>query len=121
MPFRSNHLSRLRGERAQASVELVGILPALLLVGLVAWQLALAGQAAWLCAHAARVAARAEAVRADPERAARSALPASLRSGLTVERASVSGALRVEVAVPVPLAVIRSPARVGVTVAIEGT
>ena len=107
-------------ERGQASVELVAVLPALLLAGLVAWQLVLAGHAAWLCSHAARVAARAEAVREDPLRAARSALPASLQPGLTVERTSRSGALRVEVGLPVPLDAIRSPARIGATVALEG-
>ena len=105
-------------EHGQASVELVGTLPAVLLVGLVVWQLALAGHAAWLCAHAARVAARAEAVHADPESAARSALPVSLRPGLTVERSGRPGAVRVEV--PVPLDAIRSPARVGATVALAG-
>ena len=98
----------------------MGALPALLLAGLVAWQLALAGHAAWLCAHAARVAARAEAVREDPRRAARSALPASLRPGMTVERTVASDALRVEVALPVPLDAIRSPARIGATVALAG-
>ena len=120
MPSHPPNLPRLSCERGQASAELVGILPALLLVGLVAWQLALAGHAAWLCAHAARVAARAEAVQADPEQAARSALPGSLRPGLTVERASGSRALRVEVALPVPLDAIGSPARIGATVALEG-
>ena len=35
-------------ERGQASVELLGALPAVLLVALAAWQLVLAGQAAWL-------------------------------------------------------------------------
>ena len=59
-----------------------------LLVGAVLWQLALAGHAAWACANAARVAARAEAVGADAERAARSALPGLPRArarGLAAE------------------------------------
>ena len=43
-------------------MELVAALPLVLLAALVAWQLALAGHAMWLCAHAARVAARADAV-----------------------------------------------------------
>lgn len=120
MSPRPSIVSCLRCERGQASVELVGTLPAVLLVGLVVWQFALAGHAAWLCAHAARVAARAEAVHADPESAARSALPRSLRPGLTVERSGRTGAVRVEVAVPVPLDAVGSPARVGATVALEG-
>ena len=60
---------RTESERGQASVELLGVLPALLLVVLVAWQFALAGHAAWLAGNAARVAARAGAVGADPARA----------------------------------------------------
>ena len=120
MPPPTSTACSRRSERGQASVELIGALPAVLLVGLVAWQLALVGHAAWLCAHAARVAARAQAVRVDPERAARSALPRSLRSGLTVERLGSSGAVRVEVAVPLLFDAFRSPPRIGATAALEG-
>ena len=49
-------------ERGQASVELVAVLPVVLVVGAVVWQLALVGHAAWLTANAARAAARAEIV-----------------------------------------------------------
>jgi hypothetical protein len=91
----------LRSERGQASVELLGVLPLALLALLVVWQLVLAGHAMWLCAQAARVAARAEAVSRDPGAAARSALPASLRHGVTVRRQSGGG---VEVRLRVPLA-----------------
>src|SRR3989442_3890291 len=72
----------LRHELGQASVELVGTLPLVLLAALVAWQLALAGQTLWLCANAARVAARAQVVGRDARAAARSALPAALGRGL---------------------------------------
>lgn len=89
----------LGSNRGQASVELVAILPFVLLLGLVLWQLVLAGHTAWLCANAARVAARAEAVGADGERAARSALPNSLERQLQVER-NDSGDVRVRVRVP---------------------
>ena len=89
-----------RSERGQASVELIGALPLVLLAALVAWQLALAGQALWLTAHAARVAARAEAVGRDPRSAARSALPRRLEGGLKVRRRSEGG---VEVTLRVPL------------------
>ena len=90
----------LRCERGQASVELVAMVPFVLLVGAVVWQLALAGHAAWAGANAARVAARAEAVGRDGERAARSALPSYLERGLTVDRER-SGTVRVGVRVPV--------------------
>ncbi len=78
----------------------MAIVPVVLLVGAVLWQLVLAGHAAWACANAARVAARAEAVGRDGERAARSALPGYLEPGLEVSRRE-SGATRVEVGVPV--------------------
>ncbi|HEU0025119.1 MAG TPA: hypothetical protein VFQ12_10825, partial [Thermoleophilaceae bacterium] len=66
------------GEAGQASVELVAALPLVLLAAAVAWQLALSGHTAWLCAHAARAAARADAVGRSAGAAARSALPLSL-------------------------------------------
>lgn len=101
-------------EGGQASVELLGTLPAVLLVGLVVWQLALAGHTAWLCAHAARAAV----VRADPEAAARSALPRTLGAGTTVERAGAG--VRVEVAVPLVVPTDRT-VRIGATAAlVEG-
>jgi len=89
-------------EAGQASVELVSVLPLVLLAGLVAWQLALTGHAAWTTAHAARVAARADAVGRSPARAARSALPASLERGLRVERRE-GGGVSVRVRVPLVL------------------
>ena len=68
----------------QAAVELVALLPlaALLLAG--AWQLVLAGHAAWAADAAARVAARAAAVGGDARAAATRSLPASLRRGVVV-------------------------------------
>ena len=90
----------LRPEAGQASVELVAAVPFVLLCAVVAWQLALAGQTAWLCANAARVAARAQAVGRDPRLAARSALPETLRRGLTVSSPR-GGVLRVRVRMPV--------------------
>jgi hypothetical protein len=86
-------------ERGQASIELMAAIPVVLLVGAVAWQLALLGHAAWLSAHAARAAARADAVGGSPGRAARSVLPRSLERGLRVERSG----RRVRVRVRVPL------------------
>jgi len=68
-------------ERGQASVELVAALPLVLVAGALAWQLALAGHALWLCAHAARAAARADSVGRSARAAARSALPGSLERG----------------------------------------
>jgi hypothetical protein len=95
--------SRLREQDAQASVELVATVPFVLLVGLVAWQLVLVGHALSLCANAARVAARAEAVGRDPRVAARSALPGNMERGLEVVRRK-GGGVRVSVRAPVLLA-----------------
>jgi hypothetical protein len=89
----------LRCQRGQASVELVAVLPAIVLAGLVAWQIVLAGHAAWLCAGAARVGARAAVVGRAPAPAVRSALPAHLERGLRVEQPS-PGRVRVEVRLP---------------------
>jgi hypothetical protein len=94
-------------------VELVALVPAVLLVGALLWQLALAGHAAWLAANAARVAARAEAVGRDGTAAARSALPRSLERGLSVRRLR-SGTVRVEVRVPL-LGGLRSPLTIAST------
>jgi hypothetical protein len=84
----------------QAAVELVAVVPVLLVVGLVVWQLVLVGHGAWLAAHAARAAARADLVGEDATAAARSALPGALEPGLQVERRDSGG---VEVRVPVPV------------------
>jgi hypothetical protein len=100
-----------RDERGQASVELLGAVPAVLLVAMLVWQLALAGQALWLCANAARAAARAEAVGRDGAAAARSALPRSLESGLEVENGD-EGAVRVKLRVPLLLHAWKSPVSV---------
>jgi hypothetical protein len=89
-----------RAHDGQATVELLGIVPALLAAGLVVWQLILVGHAAWLSAHAARAAARAELVGQDPLVAARSAVPARLSRGVELERAG-AGATRVLVPVPI--------------------
>ena len=75
-----------RTESGQASVETVAIVPLVLLVAAVGWQLVLTGHTLWLCANAARVAARAELVGKSPARAARSALPRSLERDLSVTR-----------------------------------
>lgn len=73
------------------------MLPFLLLAILVAAQLALAGQALWSAAVAARAGARADLVGRSPEAAARAALPPPLRDG-----AEVGADRGVSVKVPVP-------------------
>ncbi len=94
--------SRLHGRSGQASVELLAAIPFVLLAGAVAWQLALAGWTVWMSAHAARAAARADAVGKTVRPAARSALPSTLRRGLVVESLGAGG-VRVRVRVPLLL------------------
>jgi TadE-like protein len=106
-------------ERGQASVELVAVLPAVLLIGALVWQLALAGQTASLTANAARVAARAEAVGANAGAAARSALPRSLERSVEVKPAR-AGRVRVSVAVPWLLTGAPAPIRVSATSSLGG-
>jgi hypothetical protein len=101
----------LRSESGQASVEAVAVVPALVLAALVGWQLVLVGNTLWLCAAAARSAARADVVGLSPERAARSALPRALERHLSVERQEAGG-VRVEVRVPILLRAWQSPVRV---------
>jgi hypothetical protein len=83
----------------QAAVELVALLPlaALLLAG--AWQLAVAGHAAWAADAAARAAARAAAIGDDARAAARRELPGRLAHDLRVHE---RGEGTVEVTVRIP-------------------
>jgi pilus assembly protein CpaE len=104
-------VSRIRSESGQASVEAVAIVPLVLLAAAVAWQVVLTGHTLWLCANAARVAARAELVGESPRRAAVSALPSSLEHGLEVTRLD-SGGVRVGVRLPLLARAWRSPVEV---------
>jgi pilus assembly protein CpaE len=117
-PLRSG-LGRLRAQHGQASVELIGVLPCVVLAALVAWQLVLAGHTLWLTSQAARVAARAHAVGRDSEAAARSALPRSLEHGLQVRRRR-EGGVRVDVRVPFVLRRWRSPVVVSASTSFGG-
>jgi hypothetical protein len=74
----------VRGERGQASVELLGALPAVLLVGAVALQLLAVGYAVVLAGGAAEAGALALARGEDPRAAARSAVPGWSRARMEV-------------------------------------
>ena len=77
------------------------LVPALLLQGLLAWQLAAAAHAWMAAGSAARAAARAAAVGAPPEAAARAALPSAWGPHARVRL--VDGEVRVRVPVPAVL------------------
>jgi pilus assembly protein CpaE len=112
-------MSPRASQRGQTTAEFVAMLPAVVLVALVVWQLALAGHAAWACANAARVAARAAAVGGDVQRAARSALPSSLERGLRVRRRD-DGLVEVGVRIPLVLRALGSLATVRARARLEG-
>lgn len=92
-------------------METVALVPLVLLAAAVAWQLVLTGHTLWLCANAARAAARAELVGESPGRAARSALPRSLERDLSVRRLD-GGGIRVELRLPLLLRAWRSPVEI---------
>jgi hypothetical protein len=112
-------VARFRSESGQASVEAVAVVPALLLVALIGWQLVLAGHTLWLCAGAARAAARADLVGLSPGTAARSALPKSLEHGLSVERRE-RGGVRVEMRLPILVRAWQSPVPVVAVASLGG-
>lgn len=87
-------------DAGQASIELVGLFPLLLLTILFAWQAVLTGVSAHMASNSAREAARAAAVGGDVDAAARRAVPGWLEDGITVSR---SGATRVKVSIKTPL------------------
>jgi hypothetical protein len=93
-----------RSERGQASVELLGGLPALLLAALVAFQLLAVGYASVLAGSAAEAGALAMAAGTDPKAGARESLP-----GWSRARARVStgrGRVRVSLRPPSPLRIL---------------
>ena len=83
----------------QAAVELIALLPLVALLAAGAWQLVVAGHAAWSADSAARAAARAVATGGDARAAARASLSGRLEDGLKVT-ASDDGDVRVALRVP---------------------
>ncbi len=107
----------LGSERAQASVELLGALPALLLLGLVLLQLLAVGYSATLAGSAAEAGALALAAGDDGHEGARRALPGWSRDQTDVDVAG--GRVTVVLRPPSLLAIVsrtlavESSARVG--------
>ena len=95
------------------------MVPLVLLAAAIAWQLVLTGHSLWLCANAARAAARADLVGESPARAARSALPRSLERDLSVTRLS-GDRVRVRLRMPILLHAWRAPVRVAATASLGG-
>ena len=93
-----------RGASAQASIELLGALPALALAAALALQLLLVGYSLTIADGAAEAGALAGASGHDGQRAARNALPGWARDRSRVTAAD--GRVRVELRPPAPLAAV---------------
>lgn len=108
----------MRDERGQASVELLGALPALILLGLVLLQLLAVGYAAVLAGGAAEAGALALVAGGDAGEAARTALPGWSRDHLrvTIERRRVAVTLRA----PSPLNALARRLEVSASAAVAG-
>lgn len=94
--------ARARGERGQASVELIGMLPFLVLAALLVWQLLLVGYAATSAENAARAASRVQARGGDPAKTARRVVGGPLREGIRTEMVGAKATVRVRVPLIVP-------------------
>jgi hypothetical protein len=105
-PLQAGGMPPRRLQSGQAAVELVAVLPWVAALLALCWQLVLAGHATWAAEAAARAAARAEAVGADPAAAARGHLPHRLERGLRV-RAGADGRVDVRVRIPAVLPSLR--------------
>jgi hypothetical protein len=92
-------------DHGQASIELVGALPALLALGLGLLQMLAVGYTAVLAASAAEAGALAHAAGHGAEAAARRAVPGWSREGMRVGEAG--GIVRVTLAPPSALAAVR--------------
>jgi hypothetical protein len=93
-------------ERGQASVELLGALPVVLLVGAVLLQLLALGYSAALAGSAAEAGALAAAGGRDAAAAAREAIPGWSRAGMHVH--AEDGHVAVRLRPPSPLALVRN-------------
>jgi hypothetical protein len=103
-------------QRGQASIELLGGIPALLLLGVILMQLLLVGYTAVLAGTAAEAGALAMASGRGPGPAARRAVPGWARSGIEVR--SARGAVRVSMRPPSVIPKLGGVLRVHATAAV---
>ena len=103
---RSKKAKRARGARAaraeagQVALETVALVPVVIFISLLVWQVALTGLAFVWNGHAANAAARAHGMGEDPHEAAQDAMPDSMRDAVSVSVLS-DGRVRVSTSVPV--------------------
>ncbi len=104
-------------ERGQASVELLGALPVLILLGLALFQLLAVGYAKVQAGAAAEAGALALVAGGDPGAAARESLPGWSRAHARVEQEN--GTVRVSLRPPSPLAALARELEVYAEAAVE--
>ena len=109
----------MAAERGQASVELLGALPVVLLVGAVLLQLLALGYSAALAGSAAEAGALAAAGGGDVRAAARDAIPGWSRAGMRVE--SRGGRVSVRLQPPSPLSIVRRKLELHASAAVEAS
>ena len=107
----------MAAERGQASVELLGAVPVVLLVGAVLLQLLALGYSAALAGSAAEAGALAVAGGGDPQAAARAAIPGWSRAGMRVRIAD--GRVSVRLRPPSPLPLVRRRIELNASAAVE--
>src|SRR4051812_38153524 len=108
----------MAAERGQASVELLGALPVVLLVGAVLLQLLALGYSAALAGSAAEAGALAVAGGGDATGAARAGLPGWARAGM--RGGAGGGRVSVRRRPPSPLRLVRRSIELRATAAVEG-
>jgi hypothetical protein len=108
---------RLRSPAGQASVELLGALPAIILTGFVVFQLLAVGYAKVLAGNAAEAAALAAAGGGEARPAARAAVPGWSRARMRVH--AHDGRIRVVMRPPSPLAAVARELEVEATAAVN--
>ena len=107
------------GQGGQASVELLGAIPALLLLGAVIFQVLTVGYASVLAGSAAEAGALALAAGSDPEAGVREALPGWSR---VHARVSVSGGtVHVRLRPPSPFEVVARKLEITADASVEGS
>lgn len=108
----------MTGSRGQASVELLGALPALLLVGLLAFQVLAVGYSASLAGTAAEAGALALAGGGDAAAGARGSVPGWSRAGMRVS--VMDDRVRVAMRPPSPLRALSRALEVNASAAVGG-
>jgi pilus assembly protein CpaE len=97
---KTKRVRRARAETGQVALENVALVPIVVFVSLLVWQVALSGLAFVWNGHAANAAARAHGMGEDPHEAARDAMPESMRDKVSVT-VLPDGRVRVSTSVPV--------------------